>query len=67
MGEEGGEEYSKVLGAYGGDVLNQNSKLLLDFAVDNKLAPLNILFCAPESGVSYPFKCDNDKHIWTIS
>ena len=40
-GEGGGEEDSKVLGAYGRDVLNENGKLLLGFAEDNKRTLLN--------------------------
>ena len=51
--EGGGETDSKVLGAYGRDKLNENGKLLRDFAEDNKLAPLNTFFCTPKSGVSY--------------
>ena len=43
-GEGGGEIDSKVLGAYGRDVLNENGKLLLRFAEDNKLALLNTFF-----------------------
>ena len=39
-GEGGGETDSKVLGAYGRDVLNENGKLLLGFAEDNKLEHL---------------------------
>ena len=34
------------------DKLNENGKLLLGFAEDNKLALLNILFCTLQSGVS---------------
>ena len=52
-GEGGGESDSKVLGACGRDKLNENGKLLLGFAEDNKLALLNTLFCTPKSGVSY--------------
>ena len=37
--EGGGETDSKVLGAYGRDVLNENGKLLLGFAEDK-----NVLF-----------------------
>ena len=51
-GEAGGETDSKVLGAYGRGVLNRNSKLLLRFAEDNKLALLNTFFIAPKRGVS---------------
>ena len=42
-GEGGGETDSKVLGAYDRDKLNENGKLLLGFARDNKLALLNTL------------------------
>ena len=49
----------EVLGAYGRDKLNENGKLLLGFAKDNKLALLNTLFCAPKSGVSYTFQSAN--------
>ena len=43
-GEGGGEIDSKVLGAYDGDKLNENGKLLLGFPEDNKLALLNTFF-----------------------
>ena len=36
-----------MLGAYGRDVLNENGKLLLGFAEDNKLALLNTFFLYP--------------------
>ena len=58
-GEGGGEADSKVLGAYGRDMLNENGKLLLGFAEDNKLALPNIFFCTPKSGVSYTFQSTN--------
>ena len=58
-GEGGGETDSKVLGAYGRDKLNENGKLLLGFAEDNKLALLNTFFCTPKSGVSYTFQSAN--------
>ena len=48
-----------MLGGYGRDVLNENGKLLLDFAEDNKLALLNTFFCTRESGVSYTFQSTN--------
>ena len=41
-GEGGGEADSNVLAAYGRDKLNENSKLLLAFADDNKLTLLSI-------------------------
>ena len=52
--------------AYGRDILNENGKLLLSFAEDNKLAFQNTFFCAPE--VAYPtrFKAPTavkDKHV----
>ena len=43
-GEGGVEADSKVLGAYGRDKLNENGKLWLGFAEDNKLALLNTFF-----------------------
>ena len=43
-GEGEGEADSKVLGAYGRDMLNENGKLLLGSAEDNKLALLNTFF-----------------------
>ena len=58
-GEGGRETDSKVLGAYGRDKLNENGKLLLGFAEDNKLALLNTFFCTPKSGVSYTFQSAN--------
>ena len=57
--EGGGEADSKVLGAYGRDMLNENGNLLLGFAEDNTLALLNTLFCTPKSGVSYTFQRAN--------
>ena len=68
-GEGGGEADSKVLGAYGRDKLNENGKLLLGFAEDNKLALLNTFFCTPKSGASYPFQSANrskGQHVWII-
>ena len=58
-GEDAEEPDSKVLGAYGRDILNENGNLLLDFAEDNKLAPLNTFFCTDKSGVSYTFQSAN--------
>ena len=48
-----------MLGAYGRKKLNENGKLLLGFAEDNKLALLNTFFCTPQSGVSYTFQSAN--------
>ena len=58
-GDGVGEIDSKVLGAYGRDKLNENGKLLLGFAEDNKLALRNTLFYTPKSGVSYTFQSAN--------
>ena len=58
-GEGGGEADSKVLGAYGRDMLYKNGKLLLGLAEDNKLALLNTFFCTSKSGVSYTFQSAN--------
>ena len=44
---------------YGRDMLNENGKLLLDFAEDNKLALLNTLFRTPKRGVPYTFQSAN--------
>ena len=55
-GEGGGETGIKVLGAYGGNKLNENGKLLLGFAEGNKLPLLNTFFCTPKSGVSCTFQ-----------
>ena len=43
-GEGGGGVDSKVLGAYGRDVLHKNGKLFLGFAEDNTLSLLNAFF-----------------------
>ena len=58
-GEGEGQADSKVLGAYGPDKLNENEKLLLGFAEDNKLALLNTFFFTLKSGVSYTFQSSN--------
>ena len=58
-GDDGGEEDSKLLGAYDRDKLNENGKLLLGFAEDKKLALLNTFFCTLKSGVSYTFQSAN--------
>ena len=68
-GEGGGETESKVLGACGRDKLNENGKLLLGFAKDNKLALLNTLFFTPK--VACPIRSRaqttaRDKHVWII-
>ena len=56
---EDGEADSKMVGAYGRDMLNENGKLLLGFAKSNKLDLLNTFYCTPKSGVSYTFQSAN--------
>ena len=58
-GERGGETDSKVLGAYGRDVLNEAGKLLLGFAEEIKFALLNSFFSTPKRGVSFTFQSAN--------
>ena len=53
--EGGGEANSKVLCAYGRDVLKENGKKLLGFLEDNKLTLLDTFSSTPRSGVSYTF------------
>ena len=48
-----------MLGAYGRNMLNENGKLLLGFAEDNKLALLNTFFYTPKSGGPYTFQSAN--------
>ena len=48
-----------MLGAYRRHVLNENGKLLLRFAEDNKLARLNTFFSTLKHGVSYIFQSAN--------
>lgn len=42
-----------VLGAYGRDEMNDNGKLLLNFASDNKLAITNTFFSTRKGGISH--------------
>ena len=44
-----------ILGTYGGDELNDNGKLLLSFATDNKLAIMNTFFSTPKGGVLHTY------------
>ena len=69
-GDGGGEADSKGLGAYGRDKLNENGKLQLVFAEDNKLALLNFFFAPPK--VACPIRSRapttaRDKHVWITS
>ena len=67
-GEGDREADSKVLGAYGRDVLNDNGKLLLGSREDSKLALLFLR--TPKSRMSYTFQSANrnkDKHAWSRS
>ena len=44
-----------ILGTYGRDELNDNGKLLLSFATDNKLAIMNTFFSTCKGGVSHTY------------
>ena len=44
-----------ILGTYGRDELNDNGKLLLSFATDNKLAIMNTFFSTRKGGVSHTY------------
>ena len=44
-----------ILGTYGRDELNDNGKLLLPFATDNKLAIMNTFFNTRKGGVSHTY------------
>ena len=56
---QGGEADNNILTAYGRNVLNQNGKLLLDFAENDELTHLNTFCCTPRSSVSYTFQNAN--------
>ena len=45
----------EILGTYGCDELNDNGKLLLSFATDNKLAIVNTFFSTRKDGVSHTY------------
>ena len=69
-GEGGGEADSKVLGVYGREQLNENGKLLLGFAEDNKLPLLNTSFAPPKVACPIRSKAPTaarDKHVRIIS
>ena len=52
--EEGESVHNEgILGTYGRDELNDNGKLLLSFATDNKLAIMNTFFSTRKGGVSH--------------
>ena len=48
-----------MLGAYDRDKVNENGKLLLGFAEDNKVALLRTFVCIPKSGMSCTFQSAN--------
>ena len=54
-----GWTYSKVLGAYGRDELNDNGERLLIHATDNKLTLFNTYYALPASGISYTLQSPN--------
>ena len=45
----------KVLGAYGGDILNDMWERLLSFADGHDLSKLNTLYTTPKNGISHTF------------
>ena len=45
-----------ILSTYGRDELNDNGKILLSFATDNKLAIMNTFFSTRKGGVSHTYK-----------
>ena len=51
-----------VLGTYGRDELNDNGKLLLSFATDNKLAIMNTCFSTRKGGVSHTYNGVTGSH-----
>ena len=58
-----GSKDSKILGAYGGDTLNDNGELLLSFANNHDLALVNTFFSTPKGGVSHTFTGQGKKRI----
>lgn len=48
-------EEDGTLGAYGRDELNENGKLLLSFATENKLALTNAFFSTHKGGISHTY------------
>ena len=64
-----GEEYNKVLGAYGRNVLNEESNLLLGCTEDNKLALLKTFFGPLNESCPTPSKAPaaaRGKFVWTV-
>ena len=59
----GGSKDSKILGAYGRDILNDNGELLLSFANNHDLAIVNTFFSTPKGGVSHTFNGRGKKRI----
>ena len=51
-----GSKDSKILVAYGREILNDNGELLLSFANNHDLALVNTSFSTPKGGVSHIFK-----------
>ena len=58
---QGGEAASKVLDEYSRDMPNEDSKLLLNFATNSELTPLNTFCCTPKSGGFYTFQSANHR------
>ena len=58
-----GSKDSKILGAYGRDILNDSGELLLSFANNHDLALVNTFFSTPKGGVSHTFNGRGKKRI----
>ena len=58
-----GSKDSKIIGAYGGDTLNDNAELLLSFANNHDLAIVNTFFSTPKGGLSHTFSGRGKKRI----
>ena len=59
-------KHRTTLAAYGRDTLNDNRELLLSFANNHDLAPVNTVFSTPRGGVSYVFNGRGEKRIDNI-
>ena len=65
MRKKGGVESkdNDILGAYGGDTLNDDEELLLSFANNHDLAIVNTFFSTPKGGISHTFNGRGKKRI----
>ena len=58
-----GSKDSKILDAYGRDILSDNGELLLFFANNHDLGLVNTFFSTPKGGVSHTFNGRGEKRI----